>query len=134
MWLLYIILMHIFSLCFFCQWVITCHLFYIYFRVGNDVKTKSKVKGDFLEFKNESWSSRAPAISTMHLAQDCKRTYSAVVVQESLAKTRGWGAQHAPLRSWHQPAESHHRLILLQLPKKRPNNSMLTILWSFGIC
>ena len=49
--------------------------------------------------------------STMHLAQDSKWTYSAVVVQEVLQKQepRRWGARWPAFRSWQQPTESHHR-------------------------
>ena len=54
---------------------------------------------------------RRQLTTTMHLAQDCKRTYSAVVVQEVLQKQepRRWGAQWPAFRSWQQPTESHHR-------------------------
>ena len=68
--MLYVILMHISHFIFFCSWLITCYLFYIYFRLGKWCYTKSKF--EWFSYSSSTWViklQRQLATSVTHLAQ-----------------------------------------------------------------
>ena len=59
--------------------------------------------------------------------------YSAVVIQEGLQRRWDPWRLGQPLEVYNKQLRGSLKLILLQLLKKLPKNSMLTILWSFDI-
>ena len=136
--LIYIIFNADFSLYVF-SWLITCCLFYIYFWLWRWCLTKSEFEC-FIFYLNSKWvikQWRQLATSTMCLAPG---TTNECTVQwwfkkfckgDRALKMRSTVASHWKLTrtKWEQSS----KLILLQLQEKLLKNSMMTVLWLFGI-
>ena len=134
--MLYVILMHISHFIFFCSWLITCYLFYIYFRLGKWCYTKSKFEQ--FSYWNSKWVvKQRRQLTTMHLAQElltdvwCGSGSRSFAKETRALKMRSAGAGHQKLTTTNW--EDHQSWSSCNYRRSCWRASALIILWSFGI-